>query len=67
MTAPLITSSAAVWQECDVRWSPRLKQSEKDLYDADNCRVILLLFKDVGKQLLHRLLPEEESGRKDEG
>lgn len=67
MTAPLITSSAAVWQECDVRWSPRLKQGEKDLYDADNCRVILLLFKDVGKQLLHRLLPEEESGRKDEG
>lgn len=44
----------------DVRRPPGLEQSEQDLDDADDGRLALLLLKDVGKQLLHRLLSEEQ-------
>ena len=42
----------------NIRWSPRLKQREKNLDNTDNCRFILLLVKNIGQQLLHCLQPE---------
>lgn len=47
----------------DVRWSPGLEQREEDLDNTDDCRLALLLVKDVGQQLLHRLLPEGSEQR----
>lgn len=43
----------------NIRWSPCFKQCEKDLDNTDNCRLILLLVKNIRKQLLHRFLPKE--------
>lgn len=47
----------------DLRWSPRLKQCEQDLDNADNCRLVLFLVEDIREQLLYCLLPEEEDNR----
>lgn len=47
----------------DIRWSPRLKQCEQDLDNADNCRLVLFLVEDIREQLLYCLLPEEEDNR----
>lgn len=46
-----------------IRWSSGLKQSEEDLDDTDDGRLVLLLVKDVGQQLLHRFLPVENACR----